>query len=136
MTQRIRTWQSALDQCVSARLHARFQWGANDCCLFAADCVHAVTGEDPASDLRGTYSTELQAARVLQRLGGVAEIAFRRLGPVVRTEAAQVGDVGLTHLDGRYALAVCLGGHWLQPGADGLVTILPAQVLRAWRVTR
>lgn len=133
MTQRIRTWQSALHACVAERLHKPFAWGSQDCCLFAADCVFSVTGVDPAADLRGAYANEREAARVLQAHGGVVELAIQRLGPVVRTLQAQPGDVGLTQQEGRHTLAVCMGAHWLAPGADGLVTVMPAQVLRAWR---
>lgn len=133
MTQRIRTWQSALHACVSTRLHKPFAWGSQDCCLFAADCVFAVTGIDPAADLRGTYATEREAARVLQKHGGVAELAFQRIGPVVRTDQAQPGDVGVTQQEGRATLAVCMGAHWLAPGAQGLVHVPPERVARAWR---
>ncbi|MBX3605377.1 MAG: hypothetical protein KF788_08900 [Piscinibacter sp.] len=130
---RVRDWQSRLQAIVCRRLQAPFAWGVNDCCLFAADCVLAVTGRDPAEDLRGAYADERGAARLLAAHGGVVELAIARLGPVVPAALAQPGDVGLVRFDGRDTLAVCMGAHWMAPGEAGLATILPGQVLRAWR---
>lgn len=108
-----------------------FAWGSNDCCLFAADCVKAVTGRDPAADLRGAYSDAAGAARMLAKLGGVDGIADQRACDAVPPSLAQPGDIGRVTCDGRPTLAVCMGGHWLAPGEHGLVTLLGVD--RAWR---
>lgn len=114
-----------------------FAWGRHDCCLFAADAVRAVTGHDPAADLRGTYATAAEAAAALARAGGLVGLAIARAGRVVPTAAAQPGDVGLLEPGGgeRPALAVCAGPHWLAPGRIGLVGHPAALVRRAWRCT-
>ncbi len=128
---RLRDWQSRLDALVMERLHQPFQWGSNDCCLFAADCVKAVTGYDPASDLRGHYADEFEAARLLQALGGVVVLASQRLGEVIPVSMAQLGDIGVSVCDGRQTLVCCMGAHWMGPGKDGLVPVL--NVVQAWR---
>jgi len=131
---RVRTWQSELDALLTARLNAPFVWGQHDCCLFAADAVLAVTGQDLAQGLRGSYSTQEQAAEVLASLGGVAALVTARLGEPVLPTLARPGDVGLVEIGGRDSLAVCIGQHWQAPGPDGLV-VLPRRVVRhAWRV--
>lgn len=133
---RLRTWQSALAAVFAARRRMPFQWGTHDCCMFPADCVLAVTGNDLAADLRGTYSTEAEADAVLQRLGGIVEIAIARLGPVVSTEQAQPGDVGLLIVPAgqRPSLAVYGGGGlWWAAAPRGLAPIWPEQIARAWR---
>lgn len=134
--QRRHDWMLQLAAVVSARLAAPFAWGANDCCLFAADCVHAITGQDPAADLRGTYTTELGAGRVLQAHGGITGLACDRLGPVIRADLAQPGDVGLVWMVRRPTLAVCVGQHFMAPGVCGLVVVPTNEVQRAWRCTK
>jgi len=59
-----------------------FQWGENDCCLFAANAIIAMGGDDVASDVRGRYKTATGAARVLKRLGvrDMVELLSQRLG--------------------------------------------------------
>ena len=42
-------------------------WGVADCLLTVADAVEAVTGVDLAAKVRGTYSSELGAAKLMRR---------------------------------------------------------------------
>lgn len=134
--QRLHDWQPRLAALFAARAEQPFTWGRFDCCLFAADAVLAVTGHDPAADLRGTYSTEEQAARVLQRAGGVVGVAIRRAGPVVPPQLAQPGDIGLSMLDASSpTLAVWGGSAWHAPASVGLVPVPPHALVRVWRCT-
>jgi hypothetical protein len=126
-------WQSRLAELVAARMDAPFAWGSNDCCLFAADAVLAVTGTDPAADLRGAYTDERGALRVLARLGGVAGIAEARAGAEIVPALARPGDIVLGAID-RECLGVCTGLHWHAPSAAGLVCAPMSAALRAWRV--
>lgn len=132
-------WQTRLAALIEQRMAAPLVWGRHDCCLFAADCVLAVTGHDPAGDLRGRYSSEEQAREQLARLGGLVELAIARAGPVVAVRHAQIGDIGIVRRgaacpDGP-ALAVCGGEHWLAPGRLALVAHHPRDIARAWRCT-
>jgi len=43
-----------------------FLWGKSDCCLTACDAVLAITGIDPARDLRGLCSDRRGAIRVVR----------------------------------------------------------------------
>lgn len=134
--QRLPNWQARLAALMAQRRRAPFAWGVHDCCLFAADAVLAVTGHDPAADLRGTYATQDEAQAVLAAVGGVAGVAIQRAGPVVPTALAQPGDVGLLLAPGLHpALAVFGGTAWHAPGARGLVTHPAAYIVRAWRCT-
>lgn len=125
-------WQLRLQAFVQSRLAKPFAWGTQDCCLFVCDAIEAITGHDPAADLRG-YSTEREAARILRDHGGVFGLAEARAGAAVPVLAAQVGDVGLLPLDGRDTLALCGGAHWLAPGAAGLVALPLETAVAAWR---
>jgi hypothetical protein len=133
---RVNNWQSALQATVSERMRSPFAWGRQDCCLFAADCVLAVTGRDPAQDLRGAYRSANGAAAVLAELGGLEAIADARLGPRVPVGSAQVGDVAMVRIDGRDTGAIVAGSHMLAPGESGLVTIPMSEALVVWRCER
>jgi hypothetical protein len=131
-TPRLPDWQPRLQALIQQRQAQPFAWGLHDCCLFVCDGIEAITGHDPAADLRG-YSTEREALRVLQAHGGVRGLAESRAGKSVPVLAAQVGDVGLLPLDGRDTLALCGGAHWLAPGALGLVALPLDAASLAWR---
>ncbi len=133
---RVHDWQVRLARLFDERLRLPFHWGLHDCALWAADAVHACTGVDVAADLRGTYGTELQAARVLAAHGGLAELCIARLGPVVPVGLAQPGDVVLALVEGRESLAVCGGAHVHGPARDGLTVLDAGALRRAWRITR
>lgn len=126
-------WRARFDALVAQRLRTPFAWGSHDCCLWAADCVQATTGHDPAADLRGSYTTALGAARVLASIGGLAA-AGARGGPPIPPLAAAVGDVGLVQHGGRELLAVCAGEVWLAPALPGLAALPLAAATLAWRV--
>lgn len=132
-------WPQRLHALLAERRAMPFQWGVQDCCLFACDGVLAVFGHDPAEGLRSHRSARAAQA-VLKRHGGIEALADARLGARIAVTAAQVGDVGLLRtgegLDARDSLALCGGSSWLAPGADGLVS-LPIDAARiAWRGVR
>jgi hypothetical protein len=130
---RYRDWQSRLASFIASREAAPFEWGCNDCALFVVDAVQSICGHDAAADVRG-YSTALEAARVVDRLGGMRAIGASRFGEEIVPALAQVGDVGLAVLDGRETLMLCGGSRWLGPGPDGLVRLpAGAEISAAWR---
>lgn len=133
---RLPDWQHRFGDLVHARAQTPFAWGSHDCCLWAADAVHAITGVDLAADLRGAYASEPDAAALLNAAGGLYQLAKHRLGRSVRVKMAQIGDIGMAAVDAVPSLVVCAGAHFLAPGRDGLTAILPASVLRVWRCTQ
>lgn len=132
--QRTRGWQERLSALTLERLDQSFEWGQRDCALWAADCVLAMTGEDLAAELRGQYSTALQAARTIDEHGGLHAIVRERLGDSINPMLATVGDVGLVVHEDRKGLAVCSGAGWLAQGERGLATLPFEAALMAWRV--
>lgn len=130
--QAIAGWRTGFDALIQARFTAPFEWGSNDCCIFAADAVREITGIDHAADVRGSYRTERGAARVLAQLGGVAELAAKHCQecpPLM----ARVGDVCLVMQGPREALAVCVGAQLVAPASGGLCVMPINAALRAWR---
>jgi hypothetical protein len=131
---RLHDWQLRYADFARERAAMPFAWGANDCCLFAADAVLAMTGVDHGAQLRGTYSTALGAARVLEEHGGVAGLATAALGAALPPALAGVGDVVLVETGGRDALAICNGTSVIGAGESGLVSFGIGAAKAAWRV--
>lgn len=131
---RVRDWPERLDAVFRAHGDVPFTWGEHDCCLFAANCVQAVTGIDVAADLRGTYADAAGAARTLAGVGGPEALCDARLFERVPVAAAHVGDVGIATLGGRESLVVCGGMLWHGAATHGLGLVNPAHVRAAWRV--
>lgn len=125
------------------RLDRPFAWGLRDCAMWAADAVQAVHGYDPAQDLRATYWSGLQAARVIKRAGGLAKLATARLGREIKASQAVSGDValmprGCTVADqtAAGALAVYWRGGLIGQGENGLVVMRPDMAVAWWRGAR
>jgi hypothetical protein len=126
-----------------SRAQAPFAWGTNDCALFAADGIQAITGVDIASDFRGKYTDEASAFALIKTVCSGATVAdaavycagkhnfaewkyplmARRGDLVVFTAPTGALVAGLVHLSGRHIVAV---------GEGGLYRFPISKVLRAW----
>ena len=127
-------WKMRLDALVYERMNRPFSWGAQDCALWAADCVLAITGQDLAADLRA-HRTAREALRTIRRHGGLFGIASAALGPAAGVHQAQEGDVLLVGVGKRTALGVLLQRSMVVgPGATGLCAVARRDALCAWRV--
>lgn len=98
---RLPDWDRRLVRLVSSITDAPGVWGETDCLLTALSCVEAITGFDPAADVRGTYKTQVGAAKALRKRGlnDVEEALASLFLPVGRL-MAQRGDVGVVEQDG------------------------------------
>lgn len=128
-----------------ARADEPFAWGKNDCCLFPADAILAMTGVDLAKDFRDKYSDAAGAMRLIAGVTGGKSVgdaaawcaAQQGLVELEHPRCAQRGDL-VTMLNGdgdEMAGIVGLSGrHLVTVGQPGLVTFSIEKVKRAWRV--
>lgn len=114
---------------------AVFAWGQCDCVLFVAGAIEAMTGIDPAADIRGRYKSQAGAGRAIKRTG------FADLGELVSSKFDEVPPVFAHRGDVVMAggsLGICVGGAALfvgeEDGAPGLVARPMMDWERAWRV--
>ncbi len=120
-----------------------FGWGGvvgDDCTTWCASWVRERTGIDPAAALRGTYSTEIGAHRLIARAGGLVALVEPTLLPIglVRTDEPTDGDVAIVRaasFDGTTVSeisAIKFGPLWamLSPGR---VVAKKADLVAAWR---
>lgn len=130
---RLHDWMMRFEALVLDRQHTRFAFGAHDCSMWACDVVLAITGRDPAVDLRGSYQDEAGAEAVMAAGGGLAAMAAARFGDEIHPAMAATGDIGLIETPRGPALVVCNGPAWLAAAPFGLAVVPTREVLRAWR---
>jgi hypothetical protein len=133
----------ALHRHLLERVQAPHVYGANDCCLFAADGIQAMTGVDIAEDFRG-YSTEQGALKAIAQVTagstvehaaeycaqkyGLAELEHpltAQRGDLVLIEEEDGFKMGLVHLSGACAVV---------PGENELRRVPLTSIKRAWRI--
>jgi hypothetical protein len=110
-------WPERLHEYVEARRDAPHVWGSNDCAMFAAGAVEAMTGVDPFARWRGTYTDKDTAMCLLSAEGGFEALCLRTFGEPVAVLQARRGDLLLGRLNTEDGLAVCLGTIACAPGA-------------------
>lgn len=123
-------WQTLLHNFLEARKLAPFAWGANDCALFAADAVLAITGVDLGAGFRGKYSDQAEAEAMMQSTCGSPDalalaaflcsragftawphVAFAQRGDVIVLKNPDSShSLGIVGLNGVHALFVTEGG--------------------------
>lgn len=126
-------WHNRLVTVMKAATQRPFLWGEHDCCLFAAECVEAMCGEDFAKEWRGTYRDEIGAKKAILRGGGSLEKVLSRYLNEVPVSMAQRGDIALVENAGSRCAGVIYSGAVWVPGVDGLVC-LKVKPISVWRV--
>lgn len=109
-------------------------WGKDDCGLWVADIVKAVTGHDPAAEIRDRYTTERGALRIYRKAGGTMAV-LNRAG-WGRVETPENLDIGL--IEGRpfMAATVFINGLFHARGPCGVTHLQPDQISEIYRCPR
>ena len=130
---RLNNWQLHYSDFYNSRLILPFVWGSNDCALFAVDCVKALTGYDHGVKFRG-YTTARQAKHIVDRFGGLYEIASKALGEPTTPAYAAVGDVVLIEIADSLCLGVSNGSVCIGPGKDGIISLANSAIQHVWKI--
>ena len=147
---RARTWEHVeFDGFLRDHFHKPFVWGENDCCLFAANGVLAITGVDIAADFRGKYTDLPSALRAIHDIAGGTDVADAISWCAAKYELvewardgkplplmARRGDLVAVRNDGNtIAGLVELSGRWVAAmGEDGILYLPLTDIVRAWHV--
>lgn len=132
---RLHNWPTLLADFLKQRQLQPFCWGKNDCCLFAADAIHVITGEDHASEFRGHYTTAIGAKRALIRYGqgDIKHTFIAKFGePVGRLNASR-GDIALVNINGVDIVGVVYGNVYVV-SEQGLLQLPLSQALAIWSI--
>jgi hypothetical protein len=136
-------WQSEFDWLITSSRNRAFEWGKWDCCLFVADAILAVTGDDLAAGLRGSYSSLGEARWLLRARYGSASIErsvarlFSIAGiPGITPGFAMRGDpvIARSGRDFQIGLVALNGGIIINSETKGLTSVPRSLVTRAWHI--
>jgi hypothetical protein len=128
------TWDVDLMNFIKSRETTAFEWGVFDCTLFAADCAKIMTGVDLAEKYRG-YTTEMGAALIMGRAGGLRALVTSGVGPEISPKMARRGDWVLLDESDRYSLGVCMGSILIAVSRyTGIVRRPMSDAVTAWRI--
>lgn len=111
-----------------------WEWGVADCCTSACDVFWRLHGIDPMASLRGRYSTEKGAARIIRRRGGFLNMARGLAAEAGLQESGAVpGAIGVVVVQDSAALVICSGPRlWHAKTLTGITTV--PEVVEAWHV--
>jgi len=129
-------WVEVMGEQIEAARDKPFKWGEHDCCLFAANVVLAMTGEDYAKPYRGKYKTAKGAFRLLKKRS-LADTLTKHLDPV---EHCNRGDVALIsgNIVGQVfdILGICVGMRVALVKEDGGLDFIASSTdgITFWRV--
>ena len=130
---RISTWEDALSNYIATKRHDPFEYGVNDCCLFAAGAVEAITGKDPMSEFRGKYDSLKTSLKAIKDIGaGTLEATMDNKFPEVAIGHAQRGDLAFFN----ESVGVVVGGFAYFVSDDGLERINRSLWNKCWSVGR
>lgn len=135
---RLQDWPTRLEAAIDAARKCPFEWGKNDCALFAADCVLAMTGVDFAASFRGKYKTAEGAKRKLKAAGttGLSGYVGKLFGDSVEPVFATRGDLACVKSPEGTALGIVdnTGRRVACVGKDGLIFEPLSQALKIWKI--
>lgn len=131
MIERIPNWESALSDYIESKRDEPFVYGVNDCCMFAAGAMIAITGIDPIPEFRDQYNSLASSVRAIKELGaGDLEKTIDGKLPEIPVGLAQRGDVAF--YDG--SLGVVMDGYAWFVSDDGLERIPRSEWAKAWSI--
>ncbi len=126
-----------LNRFIESRKNTDFEWGVNDCALFAADAVKVQTGADFGSEWRGNYETALECSRLLnERKTSLEQIATDAFGEPVSVKLLKRGDVCLFDNGDGLSLGVCVGVKIASTGKTGVEYVDMKNCVKGWNVCK
>ena len=124
-----------LDKYISDCSKQEFEWGKLDCALFVSGWVEVLTGENPAKQSIGKYSTKIGANRHLVKIYGSLQKAADDRYMRVPVKKRQKGDIALCDMDfGKtFGIIGVRGFVWFKTENMGVIQAKP-KILNVWRV--
>lgn len=111
-------------------------YGQYDCLLRLAEWGRTICGRDAGTPWRGRYRTELGAARVLQREGGMVAVVGRAFEAIgwQRTTSPRRGAVAVAEGDLGETGAIVLSNELVAAARfDGVIQLRRWPIIAAWQ---
>jgi len=126
-------WVDQMFATIDAHTDLPFEWGVNDCCIFVARVIDAMTGSVIEADLSAEYSDEETALAFIASHGSLEAAVSVFLGDPTSGMAMRGDAVLLDGGDGP-AMGIMLGDVIAAMGPDGLVYVPRGEALMRWAV--
>jgi hypothetical protein len=123
-------WAERLNDYFELKRDVPFEWAKNDCALFAAGAIEAMTDDKVSLP---AY-TDARSAIELTDAQTLADRVTLILGVPIAPGHAHRGDIVMLEQDGRSIVSVCMGVECASPGKDGLLMSTKPTSGYAWRV--
>lgn len=127
-------WVGQLFATIEKVSNESFAYGKNDCCLFAARVVDAMTGTEYAKKLAEMYHDERSALAYINSFGSIQEAVKDWLGEPTNLAFVQRGDVVLFNNEGRETLGICVGDRIVSVAETGVAYVPMEQAICTWKV--
>lgn len=132
---RVDGWETRLMEAVQRHDSMPLEYGTSDCIIHIADCIEAVTGEDPMASYRGAYASEEEAGELLVSLGASdVEELLESLYEEVPPALARRGDVGVVKIKGVAACVVVMGPLIIGKSSLGSIKMSTSRLTRAFKI--
>lgn len=90
---RVEGWEKIAIDYIEKAKKSKFVWGLNDCVLFSCDLAKEMTGKDPAESIRGKYSSQKEALKLIKANKRKPEDVMGDYFLEVHCNFAQRGDI-------------------------------------------
>lgn len=130
-------WRFCLTEYLEGKKCQNFKYGYNDCALFAAGAIEAMTGEDIAANYRGKYSTYIGGLRKVRADGYQYHFSiFEDKLTEIPVSFATCGDIGFykTEFDGIYSVCVVLGHKTAVIADNGFSLVDTTDLYKTFRI--
>lgn len=132
---RVSDWYSRLFNLIVEKEQQPFKFGENDCTLFGADVVFALTGVDLAAEYRGKYRSLKGGMKLLKADGYTSNVDYLEKNFVETSPAfANAGDLCLINTEEGEAIAVIIGTVAAGIGPNGLIRFPLDQITKTFKV--
>lgn len=131
-------WRSQLGAYVASVRAEPYAFGKQDCWLFVAGAIEAMTGTDHAKKHRGRYKTARGALDIMKQAGAadMADFTGLHLEEIEAPVFAQIGDVMAIPTDDAfgYSLGILNGEQVLVVTPNGIGVRDRSDATRAFRI--
>lgn len=121
-----RGWSHRLNVVIESNLKRPFEYGTWDCCLFVAECVEAMTGENPMPEFRNKYNDKEGALRLVRAHSAKSLYGIMRSKFGNPREGGRRGDIVYTVTEDGPTLGICIGREAVFLHEGGITTVAMA----------
>jgi hypothetical protein len=126
-------WVEQMWLAIEDHADTEFVWGVNDCCLFVARVVDAMTDSDIETQLNAAYTDEETALAYIASFGSLEAAVSSHLGQPEPGRPLR-GDVVLIDGGDGPALGILVGGYIAGMGPNGFVYLPRSEALQRWAI--